>query len=297
MATSEEITPTLHDAMVAAGYGPFQTAMNQVISAVNFLHQESVAPGGGLLKADGSVDSTGDQDFTAGLTSTHVTLSGANPYIADTGGFKVLDIIAATNGIKIGDVAGAANSNVLTILDSINTFSIAAAATFSISAVDTNITGTLTPVGRTNFPMGETSYFDLTGLTVTIDTQSDGETNMVDVEAGTLSGGVYEFDDNGSSSGHIRYTGAETKMFHVACSVSFSGAANDRLVIGVAKNGDVISESRMLRKIGAGGDVGSTAMHIMVSMAQNDYLTMQVGNTTDTSDVTVNALNLFAMGV
>jgi len=163
-------------------------------------------------------------------------------------------------------------------------------------------TGDYTPGGRIIVPMGEISYFDVTGTGVSITAQSDGSTNMVFAPLGSLSGLEYEFDDVGSGGGapapgNLRYTGTTTKMFHIACSLSFSGGANDVIVLGIAVNDTVVARSKVLRNLGGGGDVGSTAMHLMVLLAQNDTLQVYVGNTSSTNDVTVNALNLFAMGM
>ena len=145
-------------------------------------------------------------------------------------------------------------------------------------------------------PMGEISYFSVTGTQITIATQSDGSTNMVLVNLATsLNADSYEFDS--PSNGRLRYTGTVTRMFHVAVSISFSGGANDIFVAGIAKGGTVVSESKILRKVGAGGDVGSTAIHTIVELAQNEYIELYVGNITNADDPTWHTLNLFAMGV
>jgi hypothetical protein len=147
--------------------------------------------------------------------------------------------------------------------------------------------------------MGEVAYFDLTGTAVTIAAQSDGSTNMVVAAPTTaLSAGAYEFDNGGSNNGRLRYTGAVTKMFHVACTISISPASvTDLFVLGVAKGGTVIAASKVLQKITTGGDIQSTAMHVMAELATNEYLELYVGNTTDTDDLTIHTLNLFAVGM
>lgn len=157
----------------------------------------------------------------------------------------------------------------------------------------------ITPKGRIFLPMGEINYFDVTGVSVVITTQSNGLTNMVKVAPTTaLSSGAYEFDNGGGDNGRLRYTGAATKRFHVACTVSFGPAsANDKFVVGIAKNGTVIPESRVLQQIAGVSATQSTALHIMAELATNDYLELYVGNTTDADDFTINTLTLFAMGV
>lgn len=151
---------------------------------------------------------------------------------------------------------------------------------------------------RLMLPMGEISYFDMTGTNVTIVAQSDGSTNMVKAAPTTTLNNDKEFDNGGANNGRLRYTGATTRTFHVACTISIApAAANDTFVFGVAKNGTVIAASKVLIQCTTASGVRSTAMHIMVSLATNDYLEMFIGNTTDTDDCTVHSLNLFAMGM
>lgn len=161
------------------------------------------------------------------------------------------------------------------------------------------INGGTVPVGRLIVPMGEISYFDTTGTTITISGTSDGSTNMVVVNPTTaLSSGVYEFDNGGSNNGRLRYTGTTTKMFHVACTVSIaSSGVNDVFVMGIAKGGTVIATSKVMNKITAAGDTQSTALHVMAELATNEYIELYVGNMTDTDNLVIKTLNLFAVGM
>lgn len=159
-------------------------------------------------------------------------------------------------------------------------------------------TGTNTMTGRLIIPMAELSYFSVTGTAVVIAAQSDGATNMVVVRPTTILNNDSGFDNGGDDDGRLRYTGAVTKMFHVACTVSFSGAgANNTLVIAVAKNGTVVVPSKIIRKMQSSGDIGSSAMHVMLALEQDDYLEIYVGNMSGTDDIVVNSISLFAMGM
>lgn len=147
------------------------------------------------------------------------------------------------------------------------------------------------------YPMGEVYYFDTTGTAVTISGTSDGSTNMVLVNpTTTLSDDSHGFDS--PSAGRLRYLGTKTRCFHVACTISYAAAgANDLFVFGVAKNGTVQSNSKLLTKVINAGDTRSTALHCYVEMNPNDYLELYVGNTTDADDLTIKTVNLFAMGM
>jgi hypothetical protein len=150
--------------------------------------------------------------------------------------------------------------------------------------------------GRLLLPMGEVNYFSTTGTAISIATVSDGSTNMVLVNPTTTLANDSGFDS--PSAGRLRYTGAETRMFHVACTISFApDSANDVFVIGVAKNGTVLPTSKVLQKVSNAADTNSTAMHVMVSLSTNDYLEAYAGNVTDADDFTIKTLTLFAMGM
>ena len=151
---------------------------------------------------------------------------------------------------------------------------------------------------RLMLPMGEISYFNMTGTAVVIVAQSDGSTNMVKAAPTTTLDNDKEFDNGGADDGRLRYIGATTRSFHVACTISVAPAsANDTFVFGVAKNGTVLAASKVLIQATTAAGIRSTAMHAMVSLATNDYLELFVGNTTDTDDCTVHSLNIFAMGM
>ena len=170
-----------------------------------------------------------------------------------------------------------------------------ATSTISISS-----TGDITPVGRLILPMGEINYFNTTGTTVTIASASDGSTNLVKVAPTTvLSDDVFEFDNGGANDGRLRYTGATTKMFHTAFTISMDGegAGTNLYVFGVAKNGVVASACKVIQSIAVSSATESTALHCMVSLATNDYIELYAGNLTDTDDIIVKTINLFAMGL
>lgn len=145
-----------------------------------------------------------------------------------------------------------------------------------------------------DFPMGECSYFSVTGTAITIAAQSDGSTNMVLVNPATsFNNDSYLFTN---SNGRLTYTGIATKMFHAALTMSMSpDAANETFVIGLAKNG-VVQSGKVLCKLTTATDVKAFSFHVMISLATNDYIEIYVGNLTSTADVVIYSLNLFAMG-
>lgn len=100
------------------------------------------------------------------------------------------------------------------------------------------------------------------------------------------------------TSNRLRYTGAATVAAFVVASLSFSTASSNQQVdMMIAKNGVVIAASRLRRKTGTGGDVGSTAIHADVSLSTNDYLEVFVANQTSTAGVTIELGSLSAFTI
>ena len=161
----------------------------------------------------------------------------------------------------------------------------------------------ITPIGKVNTPMGEVNYFSITGTPITINNQSDGDTALIKVnvvsQLDIANCTPYEFDNGGSDNGRLRYTGASTKSFHCAITISMdgAGASTNVYVFAVAKNGTIDADCKILQSIKAVGDIESTALHCMLTLATNDYIELYVGNITDADDITVTSINIFAMGM
>ncbi len=149
------------------------------------------------------------------------------------------------------------------------------------------------------YPMGEIRYFSTTGTRIFISTQSDGSTNMVKCAPATTFDGLGEFDNGGANNGRLRYTGKNTKTFHIACTISgdLNSGTNSTFVFGIAKNGTVVTASKVLNRITGTTDLQSTSLHLMITMSQNEYLEVYVGNTTTTNDFQFMTMNLFALGM
>lgn len=148
------------------------------------------------------------------------------------------------------------------------------------------------------YPMGEIRYFSTTGTRIFITNQSNGSSNMVKCAPATTFEGLGEFSDGGVN-GRLVYTGKNTKTFHIACTISgdLNSSSNVTFVFGIAKNGTVVNASKVLNRITSTTDTQSTSLHLMITMAENDYLELYVGNITSTADFQFMTLNLFALGM
>lgn len=75
------------------------------------------------------------------------------------------------------------------------------------------------------------------------------------------------------SNNRLTYTGTVNILAHGFASFSYSTNINNQILhIATAKNGVVITASIIQRKTGVGGDVGSSALHYMCTLAENDYI-------------------------
>ena len=102
----------------------------------------------------------------------------------------------------------------------------------------------------------------------------------------------------------LRYIGLIPFHMHIACSISMTSAGNNLKASfklfhwdDSASAGAVIDGSRVNRFIGTGADEGSTALHWDVLMETNDYLEMHIANLTNTDNITLENLYLFATGM
>ena len=158
------------------------------------------------------------------------------------------------------------------------------------------VMGTFVP----QFPMGEISFFSGTPNIINISSISNGASNMVACNPATvLTTDMMGmgFDTDGVN-GRLRYTGATTRVFHVACTISVGPfVSNDQFVFGIARNGSVLSTSKVIQKTNNSGEVMSTALHVMVTLAHNQYLELYVGNMTAGRNVEIYSLNFFALGM
>jgi hypothetical protein len=160
---------------------------------------------------------------------------------------------------------------------------------------DWKTTGTFVP----QFPMGEISYFDLTGQTINITSSTtDGNSNMFLCNpASTFSTDSCGFSNGGANTGRLKYTGTTTRSFHIACTISVAPTSSGTFIFELKKSGTTyLLNSRVIQKLPS-SDTQSTAMHVFVTLAPNDYLELWVGNTTGTGDIKIKSLNLFALGM
>jgi hypothetical protein len=167
------------------------------------------------------------------------------------------------------------------------------------SMIDTPVESTFISVPPSlMFPLGEVSYFDTTGTTVNIITQSNGYTNFVKIEPTTIFINNADFTNGGVNDGTLEYTGFIGKYFHIAASITTSATNNnDILVYTVAKNGVPMDSSKIMMKLGQTTDVTSSAMHVVVFLEDGDQVEVQAANFSGNADIIVKSLNFVAVSM
>lgn len=95
------------------------------------------------------------------------------------------------------------------------------------------------------------------------------------------------------SNNRLTYTGLKTRRFQVVCSLTaVAASSNKSYSFHIFKNGVKLAESTQSMKMGSGINAGSLTISCTVSMAPNDYIEVWAENNTDTTDLTVENLNV-----
>jgi hypothetical protein len=97
-----------------------------------------------------------------------------------------------------------------------------------------------------------------------------------------------ESNFTGNTTGRLTYTGSTTEVVSASVSITFShaGSGTDNLAVYIAKNGSVLTGSKLTRAV-TGSARGNVGTFFNVSMATSDYLEVFVANDSDTSNITV----------
>ncbi len=113
--------------------------------------------------------------------------------------------------------------------------------------------------------------------------------------AWTLSAGGVFFDES-AGNGRLTYIGVADVMLHLACTISMTSGVNAQVTHWrLGKNAVTDGAAEVQRRIGTGSAVGSTALHLIESMSQGDYVSLWVRNSTAANDITLEVANLQAV--
>jgi len=116
----------------------------------------------------------------------------------------------------------------------------------------------------------------------------------------TTSTNLKEFDM--PANNRLRYTGAADIHIHGVVTVALTTASSSQVIgLRVGKNGSASGTdsvaSQVEHKTGTGTDVISTAIHVDTMLSTNDYLELWVANETTGSNLTIEFMYFFVMGM
>ncbi len=152
-------------------------------------------------------------------------------------------------------------------------------------------------------PCGQISIYN-NAVATTITTQN---TNTLFNKTTALQANANLFDS--PQAGRLRYTGTDPFLFHVGCTLTVSSAGtNDIVRASLFTNGTVNGNNEFTggtenttgvveSKLGAPGDLFSTAIHCYLLLNTNNYIELAINNISAVQNVTVKHFNLFAMGM
>jgi hypothetical protein len=90
----------------------------------------------------------------------------------------------------------------------------------------------------------------------------------------------------------LTYVGALIRDFQVTATLSLTSGNNNIIGVYVAKNGVVITSSEMYSTTSSGGRAESITCQTILELNQNDYIEIFVENSTGTTNITVEYLNV-----
>ena len=222
--------------------------------------QEGAVTGTAILDVDGTVNQIRNLEAGPGIVTSVSAENGAkisHNFTASADGLPILLNITAASPTIASIVAGSGIS-VATVNDS----------GIEISSIGADIYGQVTMQGNST--------------ATNIVTQG----SPVKV-AGTWAAQI-ESNFTGDTTGRLTYNGSITQIVSASVSITFSHAlgGTDDLAVYIAKNGSVITASKLTRAV-TGSARGNVGTFFNVSMDTSDYLEVFVANDSDINDITV----------
>ncbi|MBP2284032.1 nucleoside diphosphate kinase [Flavobacterium sp. CG_23.5] len=109
----------------------------------------------------------------------------------------------------------------------------------------------------------------------------------------TTSNGLFRFSTDGGINNRLKYLGIKSRYFRVGGSASFQSTVNgDIYVFYIAKNGTVISQSKIYAKSTSTSDIIAVPIGTTISLATNDYVEVYVMRYSGSGDILTVSMNL-----
>lgn len=260
---------TAQTSVPAGSYlGFFNAGYNYKISYANFLSGLGVT---GTIVQDGAVTGTAVLDVQGTVNNIRNLEDGAG----------IVTNVSAENGIEIAHNFTVDATGLPLMLNST-----AASPTFVSLVAGTGIN--LTAVGDTIEVVA-----DQAAIYGQVYMQGNATaTTIASTATPVLVAGTWTVDLQGSftgtTGGRLTYTGTETQICRVVACLTLAptSGSNQHISVYVAKNGSVITSSRMMSH-GSNGDEDAISVSWQLSLATNDYIEIFVQNGTATNNILV----------
>jgi len=100
------------------------------------------------------------------------------------------------------------------------------------------------------------------------------------------------------ATGKLTYTGTIEKHFHIVSNFDMTTASNSQIIaFRWFKNGTTPLPAQVKRKVGTGSDLGAASVHADAMLNENDYVELKVANATSISNITLQNVYCFVMGM
>lgn len=109
----------------------------------------------------------------------------------------------------------------------------------------------------------------------------------------TTTFGLFRVDDDGGTNNRLKYLGSGDRSFHVTADLTFISASNNKVwEFGIYKNGLKLNTNEMQITKANKTDLTHLSLSSVIDMSQNDYVELWVANLTDSTNLTVQKMNL-----
>ncbi|MCL5129114.1 hypothetical protein [Algibacter sp. L4_22] len=226
-------------------------------------------------------------------TGVYQSFTGDFDIIAKQGGFS--KVVGATAAIDITGVSSLTSGNISNVNfygggNYINGTSPYIGYNFP-KEWDVNSPGI--PVETDGVATGDINFSANVGSGTSIAFTGTGIGSRKKISGTTVSNSLFRFAKDGSNK--ITYEGKKARYFGITASLSFQGdSSNTIFIFYLAKNGNVIDQTKVYRENGANNDVGAAAVVGTVELSEGDYVEVWAERYSGTGGLILVSLNLIA---
>lgn len=303
--------------LIASGSGAAVFNLNGSTGTERFVFRDSVVANStsvGSISSFGLVFVSIVQFVTnaAGITYTdiHQLLLNSEGWASDNGGIYQsftgdFDIIAKQGGFSkvVGATAAIDITGVSTLtsgnISNVNFYGGGNYINGSSSYIgynfpsDWDINSPGIPVETDGVATGDINFSAAVGSGTSVTFSGTGTSSRRKMPGTTVSNSLFRFSKDADN--RIVYEGRKTRYFGITASLSYQGDfSNNIFIFYLAKNGNVIDQTKVYRENAASNDVGSVAVVGTVELAEGDFVEVWAERWSGSGGLFLVSLNLIA---